>query len=126
MGKPDKPLMAKAFGDVIGATKRRVQLWSDYGILEFLPGSGGARGNQRLYSRSELPFALMAHYMAESGVNIGAIKRVISAARHSAHDTPGYIIICNKDVRRINEQDLMDTLKHRPATLVVRIPCGPF
>ncbi len=70
----DQPLMAKALADGVGATKRQVQFWSDHGVLQFLPGSGGTRGNQRLYPRTELPFAAMAHYLAVSGIQIGTIK----------------------------------------------------
>ncbi len=69
----DQPLMAKALADAVGATKRQVQFWSDHGLLQFLPGSGGARGNQRLYPRTELPFAAMARALAASGIQIGTI-----------------------------------------------------
>jgi hypothetical protein len=66
--------MAKALADTVGATKRQVQFWSDHGVLEFLPGSGGTRGNQRLDPRTEMPFAAMACYLAASGIQIGTIK----------------------------------------------------
>jgi len=77
----DRPLMAQAVADAVGATKRRVQLWSDHGVLQFLPGSGGVRGNQRLYPRTELPFAAMACYLAKLGVNIGTIDLAVFMAR---------------------------------------------
>ena len=70
----DQPLMAKALADAVGATKRQVQFWSDHGVLQFLPGSGGSRGNQRLYLRTELPFAAMACCLAEVGIQIGTIE----------------------------------------------------
>ena len=77
----DQPLMAQALADAVGATKRQVQFWSDHGVLQFLPGSGGARGNQRLYLRTELPFAAMACYLAASGIQIGTIKLAIFLVR---------------------------------------------
>ena len=70
----NQPLMAQALADAVGATKRQVQFWSDHGVLQFLPGSGGARGNQRLYPRTELPFAALACYLAGSGIQIGTIR----------------------------------------------------
>ena len=73
--------MAKALADAVGATKRQVQFWSDHEVLEFLPGSGGSRGNQRLYPRTELPFAAMACYLAASGIRIGAIKMAMFMIR---------------------------------------------
>ena len=77
----DQPLMAKAVADAVGATKRQVQFWTDHGILQFLPGSGGARGNQRLYPGTELPFAAMACYLAASGIQIGTIKLAVFFVR---------------------------------------------
>ena len=70
----DQPLMAQALADAVGATKRQVQFWSDHGVLQFLPGSGGSRGNQRLYLRTELPFAAMARALAANGIQIGTIE----------------------------------------------------
>ncbi len=77
----DQPLMAQALADAVGATKRQVQFWSDHGVLQFLPGSGGARGNQRLYPRTELPFAALAHYLAVAGIQIGTIKLAMFLVR---------------------------------------------
>ncbi len=77
----DQPLMAQALADVVGATKRQVQFWSDHEVLQFLPGSGGTRGNQRLYLRTELPFAAMACYLAASGIQIGTIHLAVAAVR---------------------------------------------
>ena len=73
--------MAKALADAVGATKRQVQFWTDHGVLQFLPGSGGTRGNQRLYPRTELPFAAMAYYLAVSGFQIGTIKLAMFLVR---------------------------------------------
>ena len=77
----DQPLMAKALADAVGATKRQVQFWSDHGVLQFLPGSGGTRGNQRLYPRTERPFAAMACALAASGIQIGTIKLAMRLVR---------------------------------------------
>ncbi len=77
----DQPLMAKALANAVGATKRQVQFWTDHGVLQFLPGSGGARGNQRLYPRTELPFAAMAGALAASGIQIGTIKLAMFLVR---------------------------------------------
>ena len=76
-----QPLMAKALADGVGATKRQVQFWTDHGVLQFLPGSGGGRGNQRLYPRTELPFAAMAAALAVSGIQIGTIKMAMFLVR---------------------------------------------
>ena len=76
-----QPLMAKALADAVGATKRQVQFWTDHGVLQFLPGSGGARGNQRLYPRTELPFAAMACALAASGIQIRTIKLAMHLVR---------------------------------------------
>ncbi len=77
----DQPLMAQALADTVGATKRQVQFWSDHGVLEFLPGSGGARGNQRLYALTEPPFAALACYLAASGIQIRTIGLAVSGVR---------------------------------------------
>ena len=77
----DQPLMAKAVADAVGATKRQVQFWTDHGVLQFLPGGGGTRGNQRLYPRTELPFAAIAHYLVVSGIQIGTIKMAMFHVR---------------------------------------------
>jgi DNA-binding transcriptional MerR regulator len=73
--------MAKALADAVGMTKRQVQFWSDHGVLQFLPGSGGTRGNQRLYPRTELPFAAMAGALAASGIQIGTIRLATDLVR---------------------------------------------
>ncbi len=83
----DQPLMAQALADVVGATKRQVQFWSDHKVLQFLPGSGGTRGNQRLYLRTELPFAAMACYLAASGIQIGTIKLAMGAVRRELRNS---------------------------------------
>ena len=74
--------MAKALADAVGATKRQVQFWTDHKVLQFLPGSGGARGHQRLYPRTELPFAAMAAALAASGIQIGTIKMAMFLVRN--------------------------------------------
>ncbi len=77
----DQPMMARALADAVGATRRQVQFWSDHGVLQFLPGGGGTRGNQRLYLRTELPFAAMACALAASGIQIGTIKMSMGLVR---------------------------------------------
>lgn len=145
---PDRPLMAQALADAVGATKRQVQFWSDHRVLQFLPGSGGARGNQRLYQRTELPFAAMACYLAASGIQIGTIKLAVFMVRTelSNPNLPGadppkyrrylrgeidsYILILthpatgggyDQGVTWIAESDLLKHLKHDRATTVVNV-----
>ncbi len=144
----DQPLMAKAVADAVGATKRQVQFWSDHGVLQFLPGSGGARGNQRLYLRTELPFAAMACYLAASGIQIGTIELAVFMVRNELSDPnlPGanppkyrrylrgeidsYILVrthpaprsgYDQSVTWIAESDLLECLKHDRATTVVNV-----
>ncbi len=145
----DQPFMARALADAVGATKRQVQFWSDHGVLQFLPGSGGARGNQRLYPRSELPFAAMACYLAASGIQIGTIKLAIFLVRGelSNRNIPGanpskfrrflrgeadsYILVrtfpdpagdgYTQSVTWIPEKDLVKYLKGDHATTVVNV-----
>ena len=85
--------MAKALADVVGMTKRQVQFWSDHEVLHFLPGSGGTRGNQRLYPRTELPFAALAGALAANGVQIGTIKLAMDLVRRELN---------NPNLRRAN------------------------
>ena len=77
----DKPLMAKAFGDAVGATKRQVQFWTAHGVLQFLPGSGGGTGNQRLYPQTEVPFAALARHLAAAGIQVGTIEFAVFMVR---------------------------------------------
>ena len=145
---PDQPLMAQALADAVGATKRQVQFWSDHRVLQFLPGSGGARGNQRLYLRTELPFAAMACYLAASGIQIGTIKLAVFMVRNelSNPNLPGanpskyrrylrgeidsYILVrthpatrggYDQSVTWIAERDLLEYLKGDRATTVVNV-----
>ena len=144
----DQPLMAQALADAVGATKRQVQFWSDHSVLQFLPGSGGARGNQRLYPRTELPFAAMACYLAASGIQIGTIEMGTGFIRSllTNRDLPGanptkyrrflrgelasYILVrthpaprggYDQGVTWIPEKDLLKYLKWDHATTVINV-----
>ena len=144
----DQPLMAQALADAVGATKRQVQFWSDHGVLQFLPGSGGTRGNQRLYPRTELPFAAMAYYLAVSGIQIGKIRLAVYLVRSEMinpnrpladppkyrrflrGETDSYILVrihprdgggYAQGVTWVAEKDLMTCLKSDPATTVINV-----
>ncbi len=83
--------MAQAVADAVGATKRQVQLWSDAGaILCFPETDRQGRGRQRLYPRSELPFAAMAAFLARYQIPIGMIRAWTHFTRMQlASDIPG-------------------------------------
>ncbi len=69
-----KPLMAQAFGDSVGATKRQIQIWTDAGLLNCLRGTNRqGRGRQRLYDHSEKPAAAFISRLAAYGIPIGDI-----------------------------------------------------
>ncbi len=74
--------MAQAVADAVGATKRQVQLWSDAGAIQCFPETDRqGRGRQRLYSRSELPFAAMAAFLTRYQIPIGMIRAWIHFTR---------------------------------------------
>ncbi len=83
--------MAQAVADAVGATKRQVQLWSDAGAIQCFPETDRqGRGRQRLYPRSELPFAAMAKVLAGYQIPIGMIREWIKFTRMLlASDIPG-------------------------------------
>ena len=83
--------MAQAVADAVGATKRQVQLWSDAGAIQCFPETDRqGRGRQRLYPRSELPFAAMAAFLARYQIPIGMIRAWIYFTRMMlASDMPG-------------------------------------
>ncbi len=83
--------MAQAVADAVGATKRQVQLWSDAGAIQCFPETDRkGRGRQRLYPRSELPFAAMAAFLARYQIPIGMIRAWIHFTRMQlASDIPG-------------------------------------
>jgi len=83
--------MAQAVADAVGATKRQVQLWSDAGAIQCFPETNRqGRGRQRLYPRSELPFAAMAAFLARYQIPIGMICAWIHFTRMQlASDIPG-------------------------------------
>lgn len=83
--------MAQAVADAVGATKRQVQLWTDAGAIQCFPETDRqGRGRQRLYPRSELPFAAMAVFLARYQIPIGMIRAWIHFTRMQlASDIPG-------------------------------------
>ncbi len=83
--------MAQAVADAVGATKRQVQLWSDAKVILCFPETDRqGRGRQRLYPRSELPFAAMAAFLARYQIPIGMIEAWIRFTRMQlASDIPG-------------------------------------
>ena len=84
----DKPLLMQALADAVGATKSQIQFWTDHKILGYLPGTGGGQGHNRVYPRSELPFAAMARSFAAHGVQVGAIGLAVSGARKELNPHP--------------------------------------
>ena len=86
----DQPLMAKAVADAAGTTKRRVQLWTDAGALHCYPETNRlGRGRQRLYPRTELPFAAVAHAMAENEIRVWRIAEACNWVRAEMADRFG-------------------------------------
>ncbi len=83
--------MAQAVADAVGATKRQVQLWSDAGAIQCFPETDRqGRGRQRLYPRSQLPFAATAAFLALYQIPIGMIRAWSHFTRkHLASDVPG-------------------------------------
>ena len=73
-------LMAQAFGDAVGATKRQIQFWTDRGAVKCVAGTDQqGRGKQRLYDEAEIPIARLIAQMAAFQLPIG---RLITAATH--------------------------------------------
>ena len=70
----DKPLMAQAFADLIGATKRQVQFWTDRGAIKCIPETDQqGRGKQRHYDDAEIPIARIIAQMAAFQLPIGRL-----------------------------------------------------
>ena len=73
-----KPLMAQAFADEIGATKRQVQFWTDRGAIKCIPETDQqGRGKQRHYDEAEIP---IARIIAQTGAAQLPIGRLIWSA----------------------------------------------
>lgn len=71
----EKPMMAQAFADSVGATKRQIQIWTDAKLLACLPGTDRqGRGRQRLYASSEKPVAALIARLAKFGIPIGKLE----------------------------------------------------
>ncbi len=86
----ERPLMAQALATAVGTTKRRVQLWTDAGALHcFSETDRLGRGHQRLYPRSELPFAAIAHAMAENEIRVSRIAGACNIVRAEMADSFG-------------------------------------
>ena len=84
----DKPLLMQDLVDAVGATKSQIQFWTKHGVLQYLPGTGGGQGRQRIYPRSELPFAAMARSLAAHGVQVGTISLAVIGARTELYPHP--------------------------------------
>ena len=70
----ETPLMAQALADVIGATKRQVQIWTDAGAIVCIPETDRqGRGRQRLYDPSEIPIAGLVAAISKYKLPIGMI-----------------------------------------------------
>ncbi len=67
-------LMAQAFGDAVGATKRQIQFWTDRGAVKCVAGTDQqGRGKQRLYDEAEIPIARLIAQMAAFQLPIGRL-----------------------------------------------------
>jgi hypothetical protein len=69
----DNLLMAQAFGDAIGAPKRRVQFLTDHGALRCVGEKHPKRGRQRLYDEAEIPIGKLIAQMAAFELPIGRL-----------------------------------------------------
>lgn len=75
IGNENKPIMAQALADEIGATKRQVQIWTDGGVLRcLLETDRQGRGRQRLYDPGEVKFGVLAARMAQLNMAIGHLQ----------------------------------------------------
>lgn len=73
----DKPIMAQAFGEAVGASKRQIQFWTVHGAIKCLAKRHPGRGRQRFYDEAEMPIARLVAQMAVFELPIG---RLVSAA----------------------------------------------
>lgn len=85
----ERPLMAQAVANAVGATKRQVQLWTDAGVIKCLPETDRqGRGRQRLYPTEELPFAAIAHFLSVYQIPIGRLKFYMDLVRQDVFWNP--------------------------------------
>jgi DNA-binding transcriptional MerR regulator len=83
-------LMAQAVADRVGATKRQIQMWTDAGVLLCLPETDRkGRGRQRLYKRSELPYAAVIAELAKMKLPIGTLQVFSELIRDTLQEAKG-------------------------------------
>ena len=83
-------LMAQAVADRVGATKRQIQMWTDAGVLVCLPETHRkGRGRQRLYERSELPYATVIAELAKMKLPIGTLQVFSEHMRDTLEEAKG-------------------------------------
>jgi hypothetical protein len=82
-------LTVQAVAAAVGATARRVQLWTDSEVLKCDgPVKPGTQGHHRTYSEDELPFAAIARALAKGrGVPIESLKRLTDFVRRELAGT---------------------------------------
>ena len=83
-------LMAQAVADRVGATKRQIQMWTDAGVLLCLPETDRkGRGRQRLYEKSELPYAAVISELATMKLPIGTLQFFSELMRDTLEEAKG-------------------------------------
>ena len=115
----DEPLMAQAFADAVGATKRQIQFWSDHEVLQFEPGSGIGTGNQRRYPRSEWPFAAVARAMAQLGRRFPLSEK---AQLEIYHATRKLVLDCSTGVGNPKHQSYVSNCVLIAAAALLELP----
>ena len=75
-------LMAQAFGDAIGAPKRRVQFLTDHGALKCVPQANRGRGQQRFYQEAEIPIGRLIALMATFELPIRRLTWIANEIRN--------------------------------------------
>ena len=84
---PSEPMMAKALGDLAGATRGQIQYWADNGVLRCVSGTARqGTGRKRLFAPTELPFAKLAAILARNQIGIGPLAKIIKRARKILSD----------------------------------------
>lgn len=131
--KSEKPLMAKALADAVGATRRQVQLWTDAHVIDCLPGTDRqGTGRKRLYDQSEIPFAALAAELAKWQISIGRIALLVGWVRASRKIRKPKMILRGTQINWLviprDQEDLVlmterigDSLKAYPSAIVINV-----
>ena len=75
-------LRSKDLAQMVGASLRQIQHWTDIGILECAPGTDrGGRGSQRLYARDEVGIAALIAAMNDIQLPSSVLKNAAAQLR---------------------------------------------